>query len=122
MELGKLLGEVTFTCSRLSAEWAAMSDKQDPFVVIPMNELPSELSGGSDEQVEEERQKIRDRILHKTNEEIVSEDESRPQVSNTHLIFTSVAFRARERLFCQCKTCNDRPLSFCSHQHLLIGR
>lgn len=77
---GRLLGEVTFTCSRISAEWAAMSEKGDNFVVVPLNELPSELKEGSTpEKVEEERQKIRDRVLKKTNEEIVSEDESRPQ-------------------------------------------
>ena len=77
---GKLLGEVTFTCSRLSAEWAAMSTKDDPFIVMPLNELPSEFKDDSTpEKVEEERQKIRDRVLHKTNAEIVSEDESRPK-------------------------------------------
>lgn len=77
---GKLLGEVTFTCSRLSAEWAAMSTSQDAFVVMPLNELPSETEPGSTtETVEAERQKIRDRILHKTNAEIVNEDENRPQ-------------------------------------------
>lgn len=77
---GKLLGEVTFTCSRFSAEWAAMSTKDDDFVVVPLNELPSELKPGSTpEKVEEEKQKIRDRILKKTNSEIVSEDEKRPE-------------------------------------------
>ena len=74
---GKLLSEVTFTCSRLSAEWAAMSNKDDDFVVIPLNELPSEVKNGTPEEVEAEKQKIRDRILQKTNAEIVSEDESR---------------------------------------------
>lgn len=77
---GKLLGEVTFTCSRISAEWAAMSEKNDSFVVVPLNELPAELKQDSTpDKVEEERQKIRDRILKKTNQEIVSEDENRPQ-------------------------------------------
>ncbi|KAL9107284.1 MAG: hypothetical protein Q9227_007826 [Pyrenula ochraceoflavens] len=77
---GKLLGEVTFTCSRLSAEWAAMSEREDNFVVVPLNELPSELAEDSTaDKVEEERQKIRDRVLKKTNEEIVNEDETRPQ-------------------------------------------
>lgn len=76
---GKLLGEVTFTCSRFSAEWAAMSTKDDAFVVVPLNELPAELRpDATEEKVEEERQKIRDRILHKTNYEIVTEDEKRP--------------------------------------------
>lgn len=77
---GKLLSEVTFTCSRLSAEWAAMSTKDDSFVVLTLNELPSELAADSTlEKVEAERQKIRDRVLQKTNEEIVSEDEGRPK-------------------------------------------
>ncbi|KAL9616077.1 MAG: hypothetical protein Q9160_009012 [Pyrenula sp. 1 TL-2023] len=77
---GRLLGEVTFTCSRISAEWAAMSEKEDDFIVVPLNELPSELKDDTvPEKVEEERQKIRDRVLKKTNEQIVSEDESRPE-------------------------------------------
>lgn len=77
---GKLLSEVTFTCSRLSAEWAATSEKDDPFVVVPLNELPSEKAPDSTpEKVEAERQKIRDRILSKTNEQIVAEDEDRPE-------------------------------------------
>ena len=81
---GKLLSEVTFTCSRLSAEWAAMSEKQDPFVVVPLNELPSELRKDSTpEKVEEERQRIRDQILKRTNEELVNEDETRPEDDKT---------------------------------------
>ena len=76
---GQLLSEVTFTCSRLSAEWAAMSTKSDDFVVVPLIELPSELKNGTPEEVEAEKQKIRDRVLQRTNAEIVSEDESRPQ-------------------------------------------
>ncbi|KAK4693691.1 hypothetical protein P7C71_g3756, partial [Lecanoromycetidae sp. Uapishka_2] len=77
---GQLLGEVTFTCSRFSAEWAAMSTKDDPFTVVPLNELPSETkSDSTPEKVEAEKQKIRERVLQKTNAEIVSEDESRPK-------------------------------------------
>ena len=76
---GKLLSEVTFTCSRLSAEWAAMSTKDDNFIVVPLNELPSKLKNGTPEEAEAEKQKIRDRVLRKTNAEIVSEDESRPK-------------------------------------------
>ena len=76
---GQLLGEVTFTCSRISAEWAAMSVEDDPFIVIPLNELPSELAGEPKEKVEAEKQRIRDQILKRTNDEIVSEDESRPK-------------------------------------------
>ena len=94
---GRLLGEVTWTCSRvciciyhssafanmallkLSAEWAAMSTKEDTFIVVPLNMLPSELKEGStSEDVEAEKQKIRDRILSKSNAEIVNADAQRP--------------------------------------------
>ena len=63
---------------KLSAEWAAMSTKDDTFTVVPLNMLPSELKEGSTpEDVEAEKQKIRDRILSKSNEEIVSADADR---------------------------------------------
>ena len=81
---GKLLSEVTFTCSRLSAEWAAMSTEHDAFVVLPLNELPSEVEPGSTPgKVEAERQRIRDQVLQKTNQEIVSDDEHRLEEDRT---------------------------------------
>ena len=56
-----------------------MSTKDDSFIVVPFNLLPSEKAKGSTEQkVEEERQKIRDRILTKSNKELVEEDAQRP--------------------------------------------
>ncbi len=57
-----------------------MSTKDDSFIVLPFNMFPSELKTGSTEQdVEEEKQKIRDRILHKSNQEIMAEDAERPE-------------------------------------------
>lgn len=57
-----------------------MSEKASKFVVVPFNMLPSELKEGSTpEDVEEERQKIRDRILKKSNQELMAEDAKRPE-------------------------------------------
>ncbi|KAL2055932.1 hypothetical protein ABVK25_003574 [Lepraria finkii] len=57
-----------------------MSTNDDAFVVIPFNELQWEVKPGSTpEKVETERQKIRDRVLQKANEEIANEDKSRPK-------------------------------------------
>ena len=82
---GKLLGEVSFTCSRLAAHWAAMSTKEDDFHIRPTNELPSELAGASDDVVEAERTRIREHILDKTNEEIVAEDEGIEDIEKKNL-------------------------------------
>lgn len=88
---GKLFSEVTFTCSRISAEWAAMSTKDDAFVVVPLNELPSETKPGStEEKVEKEREFIRDNILRKTNYEIVTEDEKRPEADKALVLLRAL--------------------------------
>lgn len=103
---GALLGEVTFTCSRVSsvipslstfrkqsltptqkfaAEWAAMTalDKDD-FRVVPLNMLPSELAPGSTTaKVEEEKQRIRDTILSKSNAQILASDAGKPENEKT---------------------------------------
>ncbi|KAG6358563.1 hypothetical protein INS49_012080 [Diaporthe citri] len=76
---GALLGEVTFTCSRLSAQWAAMTDDSMPFTVIPFNMLPSELADdATEESIEAERQWIRDNILSASNLEIVTNTSTSP--------------------------------------------
>lgn len=75
---GALLGEVTFTCSRLSAEWAAMHNEDDHFIVVPLNLLPAEkVPGHTQEDIEKDRKRIKEQILQKTNAEIVQEDEDR---------------------------------------------
>ncbi|KAH8880843.1 PLP-dependent transferase, partial [Thozetella sp. PMI_491] len=81
---GSLLAEVTWTCTRFSAEWAAMTDATSPFICVPFNELPSERDPDSTpEKVEAEKIRIRRDVLRKTNAEIVQEDQSRPEDQKT---------------------------------------
>ena len=55
-----------------------MGTKDDCFTVVPLNMLPSELKqGATADDVEKEKQKIRDLILTKSNEEIVNADAER---------------------------------------------
>ncbi|EJD55402.1 PLP-dependent transferase [Auricularia subglabra TFB-10046 SS5] len=65
---GGLLGEVAFTCRRLSAHWAAMSDETTEFLVVPFNPLVHE---DDEAELKKEKQFIRDHILGKPNEYIV---------------------------------------------------
>ncbi|KAJ3580316.1 hypothetical protein NPX13_g248 [Xylaria arbuscula] len=76
---GSLLGEVTWTCTRLSAEWASLTDTNSPFICVPFNMLPSELGPNpTEEKIEAEKQRIRREIVNKTNAEIAEEDRKRP--------------------------------------------
>ncbi|KAL8725702.1 MAG: hypothetical protein Q9181_006313, partial [Wetmoreana brouardii] len=84
---GALLGEVCFTISRLSAHWAAMATKDSSYICVPLNLLPAERKAMEDPNttpetyekvVEQEKQKIRERILNKSNQEIIDDDAQRP--------------------------------------------
>ncbi|KAL5000011.1 pyridoxal-dependent decarboxylase conserved domain protein [Aspergillus recurvatus] len=68
---GALLSEATFTCTRLAAHWAAMTTKEDSFICVALNRLPSEVNGGD---IEGEKRFIREQILPKSNQEIVAND------------------------------------------------
>ncbi|KAK2753458.1 hypothetical protein FQN54_007848 [Arachnomyces sp. PD_36] len=76
---GALLSEVSFSCARLSANWAAMTTDEDNFICVPFHKLPSEKDPNSTPaDVEAEKQRIRDTILGKTNREIVQSDIGKP--------------------------------------------
>ncbi|KAL8834411.1 MAG: hypothetical protein Q9176_007498 [Flavoplaca citrina] len=84
---GALMAEVCFTISRLSAHWAAMSTETSSFICVPLNLLPSERKAMQDpnttsesyaQAVDQEKQLIRDRVLNKSNQEIIDEDADRP--------------------------------------------
>ncbi|KAK8085300.1 pyridoxal-dependent decarboxylase conserved domain protein [Apiospora hydei] len=76
---GALLGEVTWTCTRLSAEWASLTTPQSPFTCVPFNMLPSELGEHTSEaKIEAEKTRIRHEIVNKSNHEIVAVDATRP--------------------------------------------
>ncbi|KAI1351924.1 pyridoxal-dependent decarboxylase domain-containing protein [Xylaria sp. FL0043] len=76
---GSLLGEVTWTCTRLSAEWASLTDASSPFICVPFNMLPSELGPDpTEEKIEAEKKRIYRDIVNKTNAEIAEEDRKRP--------------------------------------------
>ncbi|KAH0435451.1 pyridoxal-dependent decarboxylase domain protein [Colletotrichum camelliae] len=76
---GALLGEVTWTCTRLSAEWAALTDAASPFICVPFNMLPSELEDhATEDRVEAEKKRIRNDIVLKTNASIMKDDQHRP--------------------------------------------
>ncbi|KAJ7201899.1 PLP-dependent transferase [Mycena pura] len=63
---GALLGQVSFTCRRFGAHWAAMSDETTDFIVVPFNPLEDESY----------KKIIRTRIIPKSNEEIVQDEEA----------------------------------------------
>ncbi|KAF5326606.1 hypothetical protein D9611_000881 [Ephemerocybe angulata] len=80
---GGLLGEVSFTCARIAAHWATMSDASTPYTITPFNPLRSEstpASPAATAELEAEKRFIKERILGRSNEELIKEAESDPGV------------------------------------------
>ncbi|SJM89375.1 pyridoxal phosphate-dependent decarboxylase family protein [Crenothrix polyspora] len=70
---GKIIGQALFSCKKLYARLLCMANPEDPFVVIPVSRLPAEINGSN---VKQQIQFIRDRIVGKTNEEIIKDSEA----------------------------------------------
>ncbi|KAK6531098.1 hypothetical protein TWF281_007923 [Arthrobotrys megalospora] len=70
---GTLLGEGVYTCARLYANWATLSTDEDDFIVTPFNRLPAEIEGKSPEEIEEQKELIREHIVKLDNEALAND-------------------------------------------------
>ncbi|CAG8544963.1 22226_t:CDS:2 [Gigaspora margarita] len=74
---GALLGQATFTCSKIYCHWATMSTDKDNFIVVPFNMLPTEkLNTPNSEEVRKQKQKISELIVTKSNLDIINNEEA----------------------------------------------
>lgn len=71
---GKILGECTFTVKKFYARLATLED--EAFVAVPFNRLPAEKEGLPSEQVEVQKAFIRERIVDRSNRELLADGEA----------------------------------------------
>ena len=62
---GRILAECNFTAKILYCAWAALPQPGDPFEIAPLQPLPPNIS------LDDIRRIMQDRILDKSNEELV---------------------------------------------------
>ncbi|KAK8121519.1 Pyridoxal-dependent decarboxylase conserved domain [Apiospora kogelbergensis] len=80
---GRLLGEAIFSCTKLYCHWATMTPRPqdgrshkvpaDALIVVPLIRLPSEIGG---EEVEAQKDYIRNNILGRDNRELVEDEQA----------------------------------------------
>jgi hypothetical protein len=70
---GKIIGQALFSCKKLYARLLCMARPDDRFIVVPVPRLPAEVAGSD---VKEQIQFIRDRIVGKSNEQIIADEEA----------------------------------------------
>ncbi|CAG8556794.1 1827_t:CDS:2 [Acaulospora morrowiae] len=73
---GALLGEATFTCTKMYTHWATMSTDDTSFTVVPFNPLPAELEGQTSEEIEAQKEFIRQRIVNRSNTDLIHDEDA----------------------------------------------
>jgi glutamate/tyrosine decarboxylase-like PLP-dependent enzyme len=70
---GKILGKSLFNSKRLYAGLTTMAKDEDPFILVPLQRLPAEREGGDSRALEAQKSFLRERVVPKTNREIMSD-------------------------------------------------
>jgi len=73
---GKLSGDCFFNSKRLYAALACLNIQDLPFFFVPLVPIPAIQNGASETEVNEQYAFIRDRIVNKTNDELLADQEA----------------------------------------------
>ena len=70
---GQILGKSLFNSKRFFASVVTMAEPDDPFIVVPVQQIPAEKEGKSQEEIEAQLKYIRENIAKKENAELVND-------------------------------------------------
>lgn len=73
---GKILGKAIFNSKRFFSAIITMAAHDDPFIVIPVQQIPAEKEGKTRDKIEEQLRFIRERIVKPENNELQKDDEA----------------------------------------------
>jgi hypothetical protein len=96
---GKILGKCCFNCKRFYAALVTMANEEDDFIVVPVQRLPAEREGKSEREVRKQIQFIRERIVAKTNDELLEDAEAMQLFRGLgpDLVITTYAFNFKTK-------------------------
>lgn len=73
---GKILGKALFNSKRFFADVITMAEDDDPFIVVPVQQIPAEKEGKSDEEIKKQLHYIKTEIVPKQNNELYQNREA----------------------------------------------
>jgi glutamate/tyrosine decarboxylase-like PLP-dependent enzyme len=96
---GKILGKCCFNSKRFYAALATMTYKEADFIVVPVQRLPAEREGKSEREIQKQMQFIHERIVSKTNDELLEDAEAMELFSQLgpDLVITTYAFNFKTK-------------------------
>lgn len=73
---GQILGKALFNSKRFFASVITMAEPDDPFIVVPVQRIPAEKEGKSQEEIEAQLEYIKENIAKKENNDLVNDPEA----------------------------------------------
>lgn len=73
---GRLLGDCMFNSKRLYAALVSLNIEKLPFFVVPLVPIPAEQQGKSPAEIRQQYEFIRDRIVNRTNEQLMADQDA----------------------------------------------
>ncbi|CAE6344214.1 unnamed protein product [Rhizoctonia solani] len=95
---GSLLGEAMFSCTKMYTNWVTMDIGDPNLIVVPLNAIPAERDGGTPEEIQKQREYIRDNIVNRPNLELVRDDKAMALVREMGSDLSINAFACNFRL------------------------
>jgi glutamate/tyrosine decarboxylase-like PLP-dependent enzyme len=96
---GKILGKCCFNSKRFYAALVTMASDDDDFIVVPVQRLPAEREGKSAREIRKQMDFIRERIVSKTNDELLEDPEAMElfRELGPDLVITTYAFNFKTK-------------------------
>ncbi|MCX6582009.1 MAG: pyridoxal-dependent decarboxylase [Candidatus Aminicenantes bacterium] len=73
---GKILGQALFNSKRFFSAVITMADEKDPFIVVPVQQIPAEKEQLPPEEIEKQLQYIKTHIVAKQNNELIRDEKA----------------------------------------------
>jgi glutamate/tyrosine decarboxylase-like PLP-dependent enzyme len=73
---GQILGKALFNSKRFFASVITMAEPDDPFIVVPVQQIPAEKQGKNQEEIDTQLVYIRENIVKKENEALVNDPQA----------------------------------------------
>lgn len=70
---GKILGQALFNSKRFYSAVITMADEKDPFIVVPVQQIPAEREGKTPAQIKAQLEQIKETIVDRQNNELIQD-------------------------------------------------
>jgi len=94
---GKILGKALFNSKRFYAGIVTLAEPDDPFIVVPVQQIPAEREGKSQEEITRQLREIKKSIVEKENQDITPEGLNLLKKLGSDQIIITYAFNFKDR-------------------------